>query len=535
MYGIGKNILALESKDEILVIDCGIMFPDSDMYGIDKVIPDFSYLEKNKHKIKGIVVTHGHEDHIGAIAFFLEKINVPVYGTRLSLGLVEHKLMEKQITGYKLITIDESSKVNFHFFKLSFIRVSHSIPDGVMTIIDTPKGTIVHSGDFKIDYTPIDNKAMDLSRIAEIGKKGVLLFMSDSTNAIKNGHTLSERQVGESFERYFKTIKGRILLATFSSNIHRIQQAIDVATKFNRKICFAGISMENTAKIAKRLGYLSYDDNDLIFIGDVDKYPDDRMLILTTGSQGEPLSALTRISNDNYRLYQIRPSDTVVISALPIPGNEKMVYSTIDKLGRKGVRVIYEEASKLHVSGHAYAEELKLMLMLIKPKFFIPAHGEYRHLSAHADLARDLGVTEDILIAENGDVIDLSGRTLHIIDKIKLRDIYVDSNEVCLEDETLLDERRTMANDGVVVFTFYINQNGDMLEDVNVLSKGVTPVQEDFIKGLKDSLMDRYNNMLSNGKIEKATLTKDLEEIVRKYMNKKIGKSPCIIPIVIYK
>ncbi|MDD5457706.1 MAG: ribonuclease J, partial [Candidatus Margulisbacteria bacterium] len=316
-------MMAFEYGEEIIVLDVGIMFPDVDVFGIDKEIPDFSYLIQNKNKIKGIVVTHGHEDHIGAISFFLEKINVPVYGTRLSLGLVEHKLIEKGLVNYQLKPIDDETRLDFKYFHLSFIRVSHSIPDGIMTVIETPEGTIVHSGDFKIDYTPIDQKVLDLNRIAEIGKKGVLLLMSDSTNAQKKGHTLSERQVGESFLRAFKGITGRLLVATFSSNIHRIQQAIDVGKGYGRKICFAGLSMENTAKIAKRLGYLNFDDNDVIFIGDVDKYPEDKVLILTTGSQGEPLSALSRIANDNYRLFQIKPGDTVIVSALPIPGNEK--------------------------------------------------------------------------------------------------------------------------------------------------------------------------------------------------------------------
>ncbi|MEK6558435.1 MAG: ribonuclease J [Candidatus Margulisiibacteriota bacterium] len=534
--GIGKNMMALAYRDEMVVIDCGIMFPDSDMYGVDKIIPDFSFLEKHQKQIRGLIVTHGHEDHIGAVAYFLEKINVPIYGTRLTLGLVEHKLNEKGLKKVQLKIISETSRLKFKYFQFSFVRVSHSIPDGVMTVIDTPEGTIVHSGDFKIDYTPVDNHVLDMHRLAEIGSKGVTLLLSDSTNAVKKGHTLSERQVGESFERAFKGIQGRLLVATFSSNIHRIQQAIDVGKRFGRKVSFAGLSMENTAKIARRLGYLTFDDSDTVFIGHIDQFQDNQILILTTGSQGEPLSALTRISNGEYRLFQIKKGDTVIISALPIPGNEKMVYATIDKLGRKGIHVIYEEASKMHVSGHAYSEELKQLQMLLRPKSFIPIHGEFRHLYAHCEIVKELGVTHDFLIAENGDVIEVSRKkNLAIVEKLELHPKYIDSNGVCLEDDALIEERRQMANDGVVVFTFYLNHQGDLIEDIRISSRGVSPVPEEFINGLKGSLMDQYNHMLTRKTLEKELLSIELEVMVRKYMIKRTGKSPCVIPLIVIK
>lgn len=531
--GIGKNMMAFESESEIIVLDVGIMFPDIDMYGIDKVIPDFSYLIEKKDKIKALLITHGHEDHIGAIGYFLEHINVPVYGTKLSLGLIEHKLKERGMKDIRLETINETSIVDFDYFKISFLRVSHSIPDGVMTIIDTPAGKIVHSGDFKIDYTPVNGSAVDLNRIAEIGQDGVMLFLSDSTNAGKKGHTLSESMVGESFERVFKGIEGRLLVTTFSSNIHRIQQAITVAKMYGRKICFAGLSMENTSRIAKRLGYLDFDDDDVFFIGDVDKYPDNQVLILTTGSQGEPLAALSRIANDTYRLFQIKTGDTVIMSALPIPGNEKTVYSTIDKLGRKGIKVIYEEASKMHVSGHAYQEELKLFLMLLKPQFFIPVHGEYRHLSAHAKLAEELGVVDDILIAENGDVISISSDGMKVIDKLVLRSTYIDSNDMRLEDESLIEERHNMANDGVVAITFPIDSKGNIKGELKVVSKGVTTCPEEFMNGLKDSIVDQYNHFVTKNNMTTESLSGTLEDMVKKYMSKRIGKRPAVIPLII--
>ncbi|OGI09243.1 MAG: hypothetical protein A2Y40_08830 [Candidatus Margulisbacteria bacterium GWF2_35_9] len=531
--GIGKNMMAFESEEAIIVLDVGIMFPDIDMYGIDKVIPDFSYLIEKKDKVKCIFITHGHEDHIGAIGYFLEHINVPVYGTKLSLGLIEHKLKERGMVSYDLRVINDSSVVDVNDFQVSFLRVSHSIPDGVMTVIDTPVGRIVHSGDFKVDYTPIDGKVMDLNRIAQIGQDGVMLFLSDSTNALKKGHTLSESMVGESFERVFKGITGRLLVTTFSSNIHRIQQAITVAKNHGRKICFAGLSMENTAKIAKKLGYLNFEDEDVFFIGDVDKYPDNQVLILTTGSQGEPLAALSRIANDTYRLFQIKTGDTVIMSALPIPGNEKTVYSTIDKLGRKGIKVIYEEESKMHVSGHAYQEELKLLLMLLKPQFFIPVHGEYRHLSAHAKLAEELGVVEDILIAENGNVINISSDGMKIINKLVLHSTYIDSNDMRLEDESLIEERHTMANDGVVAITFPIDHKGNIDGDLKVVSKGVTTNPEEFMTGLKDSIVDQYNHFSTMNHLDIDTLSRTLEDMVKKYMSKRIGKRPAVIPIII--
>lgn len=524
--GIGKNMMAIEYKDEILIIDVGIMFPDDDMYGVNKVLPDFTYLIQNKKKVKGIILTHGHEDHIGAIGYLLERMNIPVYGTRLTLGLVEHKLSEKGIVGTELKVVDEKSHIKFRHFQMRFLRVNHSIPDGVMTVIDTPEGIIVHSGDFKIDYTPVDDIILDTKRLADIGQKGVLLLLSDSTNAVKRGHTLSESQVGESFDRAFRRIKGRILVATFSSNIHRVQQAIDMGKKYGRKISFAGLSMENTSKIARRLGYLNYQDADLIFIGDVDKYPDDQILILTTGSQGEPMAALTRIAKDEYRLFQIKKGDTVIISALPIPGNEKSVYATIDKLGRKGIDVIYEEASKMHVSGHAYQEELKVLATLLRPKCFIPIHGEFRHLKAHTELVRDLGLTPHILIAENGDVIGISKKNgLQKVDRVPVRLFYLDSNDAWLEDDKLIGERQQMAHDGVVVVDFRENE-------VRVDSRGVSPDPDDFTKGLRDSIIDQYRYALQERRMSKDELISELEQITRKYMAKRTGKSPAVIVLV---
>lgn len=526
---IGMNMMAIECQGEIIIIDAGIKFPDIDMHGIDKIIPDFDYLLQRKKQIKGIFVTHGHEDHIGAISYFLEKIKVPVYATRLTLGLVNHKLSDRKLYGHDLITIDENTLIEFNHFKISFIRVSHSIPDGVMLVIDTPIGTIVHSGDFKIDYSPIDNKVINLKRIAKIGKKGVLALLSDSTNALKQGHTRSESKVGLSFDREFKDIKGRLLLATFSSNIHRVQQAIDTARRYGRKIVFSGKSMENTASIAHNLGYLNYDPSDIVPIREIDKYPDSQLMILTTGSQGEPLSALNRISNDQYRLLQIQANDTVIISALPIPGNEKAVYGVIDNLGRKGVRVIYEEASKMHVSGHAYSDELRKILKLLNPKYFLPIHGEFRHLKAHKEIAEDIGGVKKVLLAENGNVISIKAEFFEIIDKINLKDYYVDRDDVFSSDHSLLEERQRLAENGVIIFIFNTNKSKDIKGDIQVFTKGVISDDKSIITGIKDCIYNSYYHLLS---AREQDMEKGLIENIQKYMYRKLGKKPSVMPII---
>lgn len=529
--GIGKNMLALKYDDEIIIIDCGIMFPSPDLHGVDKIIPDMGYLKRHRDQVKAILLTHGHEDHIGAVPFLLSEFDIPVYGTPLTLGLVEHKLREANLNQVSLNTISQESVLEFKYFKFSFVRVSHSIPDGVLSIIETPVGRIVHSGDFKIDYTPIDGHVMDLNRLAKVGQEGVLLLLSDSTNAKKPGHTLSEAKVGESFERVLQGISGRIIVATFSSNIHRLQQAIDVAKKFGRKISFAGRSMENTAAIAKRLGYLDYNDEDRVFIGEVDKMSDNEVLVMATGSQGEPLSALTRMTHDEYHFFQIKPGDTVLMSALPIPGNEKTISSVIDKLGRKGIHVIYEEASQLHVSGHAYSEELKILMMLLKPQFFIPVHGEYRHLKAHTEIANDLGFMDEILIPENGDVIQITENSMEIVDQIVLHNHYVEGNNNCFKDSSIIDDRQQMAENGVVSFSLFIKDK-EASRDLKIITCGFSCEDDDFKYGLQDSIVDKTNHLLQLNQIPDEELSAELVDLVQRYLLKKIGVKPVVLPIL---
>ena len=405
---IGKNMTVIRVDDEILIIDSGLMFPDEDMLGVDLVIPDISYLVENKDKIKAIVLTHGHEDHIGALPYVLKQINVPVYGTRLTLGILTGRLQENGVDSGNLHAVSQGDIINAGCFSVGFIRVNHSIPDAVGLSIKTPVGMIVHTGDFKLDYTPIDSKMTDFRRFAELGNKGVLLLMADSTNAESEGHTASESTVGTAFDREFHNARGRIIVATFSSNVHRIQQVIDTAVHYKRKVAVLGRSMVNVVGISMELGYMHAPEGTIIDIDEIDNYRAEQIVICTTGSQGEPMSALTRMSASDHRKVTIVPGDTVIISANPIPGNEKLVVKTIDNLMKLGANVIYGRNKGIHVSGHASREELKLMHNLVRPRFFMPVHGEYHMLVQHAKLARDMGMPkENVFIGENGTVMEI--------------------------------------------------------------------------------------------------------------------------------
>ena len=384
---IGKNITAFQYDDEIIVVDCGLAFPDEDLYGIDLVIPDITFLKRNKDKVKGIFITHGHEDHIGALPYILKELNVPVYGTRLTLGLIETKLTEhKMLNDCTLNVVEQGETVKLDNFKIEFIRTNHSIADSCALALHTPIGVIIHTGDIKVDYTPIDGKVIDLGRFAELGKKGVLLLMADSTNVTHPGHTMSESSLGETLNRYFTKASGRIIIATFASNIHRLQQIINACELTKRKIAFSGRSMEKISEVAIKLGYLNIPEGMLIGLDEVKNYANDRITIVTTGSQGEPMSALTRIAAGNHRSIQVEKGDMVIISATPIPGNEKSVSNIINELSKRGADVIYSSMEAIHVSGHACEDELKLIHALVKPKFFLPVHGEYKHLKKHAQL-----------------------------------------------------------------------------------------------------------------------------------------------------
>ena len=443
---IGKNMTVIRYGDEMIVVDSGLMFPENDMLGVDLVIPDFNYLLENQECLKAIVLTHGHEDHIGALPYVLKKLSVPVYGTKLTLGILEGRLRENGVDSGNLHAVTPGEIIMLGCFSVGFIRVNHSIPDSVGLSIKTPLGMIVHTGDFKIDYTPVDGKMTDFRRLADIGNKGVLLMLADSTNSEREGHTPSEKTVGIAFNREFQKAAGRIIVATFSSNVHRIQQVIDNAVKYNRKVAILGRSMVNVVNISQELGYIHAPEGTLIDIEEVGNYPANKIVIITTGSQGEPMSALTRMALSDHRQVDILQGDTVIISATPIPGNEKLVAKTIDNLLRLGANVIYSRNDGIHVSGHASREELKLIHNLIKPKFFIPVHGELHHLFAHAKLAEELGMPkENIFVGENGFVFEFTKERGRIAGRINWGIIMVDGLGVGDVGNIVLRDRRQLS------------------------------------------------------------------------------------------
>ena len=471
---IGKNMTVIQYEDDILLIDAGLMFPDEDMLGIDLVIPDITYLLENQDKIKGIVLTHGHEDHIGALPFVMKQIDVPVYGTRLTLGILEGRLKENNVDCGNLHAVMQGDIVNIGCFSVGFIRVNHSIPDAVGLSIKTPLGMIVHTGDFKLDYTPIDGKMTDFKRFSDLGNKGVLLMMADSTNAEKEGHTLSERTVGVAFDKAFHNAKQRIIVATFSSNVHRIQQVIDTACRYNRKVAVLGRSMVNVVNISLELGYIHAPEGTIIDFDDIGNYTVSHVVIITTGSQGEPMSALTRMAMSDHRKVNIVPGDTIIISATPIPGNEKLVSRTIDNLLKLGANVIYGRNEGIHVSGHASEEELKLMHNLVRPKFFMPVHGEYHHLVKHAKLARDLGMPkENIFIGENGQILEITKEKGALTGKVTAGRVLVDGLGVGDVGNIVLRDRRQLSQDGILIIVLTMNkQTGEVLSGPDIVSRG---------------------------------------------------------------
>lgn len=456
---IGKNITAIEYGDEIIVVDCGISFPDEEMYGVDLVIPDINYLIDKKENIRGLFLTHGHEDHIGATPYILQQLNMPIYGTKLTLGLVENKLREhNMLSDCVLVPVDAGEDVILDKIRVEFIRVTHSIADSCALAIHTPLGIILHTGDFKIDYTPIDGLVMDLNRIGELGEEGVLLLLADSTNVERSGHSISEKTIGETLLRIFSNAKGRVIVATFASNIHRMQQIVNASLKYNRKISFSGRSMENISKVAMDLGYLHIPEESILDIDDTSKYSDENITIITTGSQGEPMAGLSRIAYGSHRKITINSNDLFIISASPIPGNDKMISKVINQLFRKGVDVIYEDLEEVHVSGHAYQEELKLVHTLAKPKYFMPVHGEYRHLKHHSDLAIRLGMDQkDVFTLETGQVLEVSNEGVDTSKRVRTGVIYVDGIGVGDVGNIVLRDRRYLAKDGMVTIVIAID------------------------------------------------------------------------------
>ena len=494
---IGKNLTAIEYKNDIVVIDCGLKFPDEDMFGIDLVIPDITYLIKNKEKVSGIFLTHGHEDHIGALPYVLKQLNVPVYGTKLTLGIVETKLKEHGLLSTtELVRVKPRDVIRLNSVSVEFIKTNHSIADSVAIAVHTPLGVVLHTGDFKVDYTPIDGEPMDFARFAELGKKGVLAMMADSTNVEKPGYTKSEKIVGESLIRIFGKTKGRIIIATFASNIHRIQQIIQAASVYGRKVAVSGRSMENIMNVAIELGYIEVDDNTLVSIDQINKYNNDQVVIITTGSQGEPMSALSRMAASEHRKVNIVEGDTIIISATPIPGNEKLVSKVVNQLFKKGAEVIYDSAENIHVSGHACQEELKLMQTLVKPRHFIPVHGEYRHLKQHGELAIKLGLdSKNVVIPEVGDIIEVTRNGIKKNGTVISGQIFVDGLGVGDVGNIVLRDRKHLSQDGILTVVVTLSkETKTIVAGPDIISRGFVYVRES--EGLIDEAREIVRNTL---------------------------------------
>ncbi|MBC8016671.1 MAG: ribonuclease J [Sporomusaceae bacterium] len=536
MGEIGKNMTVIRFGDDIIVIDSGLMFPEDDMLGIDLVIPDISYLVENQDLIRAIVLTHGHEDHIGALPYVLKQISAPVYGTRLTLGLLEGKLKEHNIPATNLIPVTAGDQVQIGIFTVGFIHVSHSIADSVALSIKTPIGTIVHTGDFKFDQTPVDGKVTDFHKFAELGDQGVLVMLADSTNAEHAGYTMSEKSVGVTFDEAFSNTNGRIIIASFSSNIHRVQQAIDTAYKYKRKVAVLGRSMINVVTIASELGYLSIPEGVLIDIDEIKNYPPSAIVIVTTGSQGEPMSALTRMAMSDHRKVDITPNDTIIISATPIPGNEKLVSRTVDYLLRQGAEVIYEKASGVHVSGHASQEELKLMHNLIRPKFFIPVHGEFRHLVKHSKIAQELGMPKDhIFISENGQVLEFTPEKGSVAGKVTAGIVLVDGLGVGDVGNIVLRDRRQLSQEGILIVVITMDkQSGCVLAGPDIVSRGFVYVRES--EQLMDEAKSKVRQTLEKCELNNITEWSMIKSTVRdtlgKYLYEKTRRRPMILPII---
>lgn len=534
---IGKNLTAIEYKNDIVVIDCGLKFPDEDMFGIDLVIPDITYLIKNKEKVSGIFLTHGHEDHIGALPYVLKQLNVPVYGTKLTLGIVETKLKEHGLlSSTELIRVKPRDVIRLNSVSVEFIKTNHSIADSVAIAVHTPLGVVLHTGDFKIDYTPIDGELMDFARFAELGKKGVLVMMADSTNVEKQGYTKSERIVGESLTRIFGKTKGRIIIATFASNIHRIQQIIDAATVYGRKVAVSGRSMENIINVAIELGYIEVAENTLVPIDAINKYNNDQIVIITTGSQGEPMSALSRMASAEHKKVNIVEGDTIIISATPIPGNEKLVSKIVNQLFKKGAEVIYGSAENIHVSGHACQEELKLMQTLIKPKNFIPVHGEYRHLKQHGELAIKLGLNpKNVVIPEVGNIIEVNRSGIRKSGTVISGQIFVDGLGVGDVGNIVLRDRKHLSQDGILTVVVTLSKdNKTIVAGPDIISRGFVYVRES--EGLIDEAKEIVRNTLleceEKNITDWATLKSNVRDELRTYLYEKTKRKPMILPII---
>ena len=533
---IGKNMTAIECNDEILLVDCGLSFPDDDMFGIDKVIPDFDYLTTSGKKIKGLIITHGHEDHIGAVPYLLQEFNIPVYGLMFPLGLITNKLKEHGIKGdMRVIQPGKSFRVGRHF-NIEPLRITHSIADSVCYNIKTPAGRIFHTGDFKIDYTPVDGNPIDFARLAQIGSEGVDLMLADSTNVIREGYTQSEKVVGETLESIFRRSNKRIIIATFSSNVHRIQKIIDIALLCKRKVAFSGRSMINVVELARDLGYIKIPDKMLVDLNKTKNIPDKELVIITTGSQGEPMSALARMASADHKSINIRKNDMVILSSTPVPGNELTVANVVNQLVEKGAEVIYSDIAETHVSGHACKEELKLMHSLIRPKYFMPAHGEFRHLQTHADLAAELGMPrENIFILNNGDALELSSKGAKKIEEAAEADgIFVDGLGVGDVGNIVLRDRRLLSDSGlIIVVTAIDTENRQILSGPDIISRGFVYVREneDLIDAACQKAEEIIEQCFNKNMKDWNGIKTAVREGLKKYIYSKTGRSPIILPV----
>lgn len=534
---IGKNMMVVRYKNEIIVIDSGLMFPEDELLGIDVVIPDITYLTENRDLVKAIVLTHGHEDHIGGLPYVLKELNVPVYGTKLTLGILEGKLKETNSSSHvKLNIVKPKDVVSLGSMKVEFIKTSHSIPDSVALAIHTPVGTILHTGDFKLDQTPVDGKLADFNRIAQLGEKGVLVLLSDSTNVERPGFTMSEKVVGQTFDEHFRLAKERIIIATFASNVHRIQQVIDSSYKYDRKVAIAGRSMVNVVSIASDLGYLTIPKDTIIELDEINKYPRNQVVILTTGSQGEPMSALTRMAMSDHRKVAIEHGDTVIISASPVPGNEKLVARIIDQLFRLGAEVIYESVSGIHVSGHASREELKFMLNLVKPKFFVPVHGEYRMLIKHSQLAQEVGIpANNIFVAENGNVLEFSKEKGVLAGRVTSGRVLVDGLGVGDVGNIVLRDRKQLSQDGILIVVVTINKElKQVVAGPDIISRGFVYVREaeELMDEAKEKVKAALDKCAEKNITEWAAIKSNIRDGLGRFLYERTRRKPMILPII---
>lgn len=536
---IGKNMVCLECKNDMIIVDCGMGFPDVDMLGVDLVLPDYSYVAKNINKLRALIITHGHEDHIGGVPYFLKKFNVPVFATRLTIGLIEEKLKEHGLLkNAKLNVCVPRRPMNFGCFSVEMIAVNHSIPDAVGLAIGTPAGVIVHTGDFKIDYNPIGGEVIDLARFSELGSKGVLLLMADSTNAERPGSTMPERQVGESFQKLFSQAQDRrIIVASFSSNIHRIQQIIDNAVIHGRNVAVSGRSMENVVEKAVELGYLKLPKGVMLSMDAISRQPKNKVIIVTTGSQGEPMSALSRMASGNHKNVSINSEDFIIISASPIPGNEKLVTNVVNDLMKLGAKVIYEKMYEVHTSGHACQNELKTMLMMVKPKFFMPVHGEYKQLKANAQLAISMGMAErNIIISEIGRVVELNSRSVHIKDVVPSGCVFVDGLGVGDVGSIVLRDRKILSQDGLIVVVAAIEQSSlQLIGGPEIVSRGFVYVRESegLLFEIKKLVQNVFNRFFENDIYDWAVYKSTIKDELSNFIFKKTRRSPMILPVVL--